>query len=137
MNDLTRASHDEEIERLHDKLSRLEPDSEEYSKIFKHYDMLVKSANEDDKIQAEARAEELRIDADADKMREEANGKKRRDRIDLILGTATCVTSIGMSVLTLAVNLIINKRILVFEENGYSLTSKSDRHQVPMPKHKI
>lgn len=137
MNDLTRASHDEEIERLHEKLSKLEPDSDEYSKIFKHYDMLVKLANEDDKIQTEAKAEDLRIEADADKMREEAGGKKRRDRIDLILGTASCATSIGMSVLTLVVNLVINKRILLFEENGYSLTSKSDRHQVPMPKHKI
>ena len=137
MNDLTRASHDEEIERLHEKLSKLEPDSEEYSKIFKHYDMLVKSANEDDKIQAEAKAEELRIEADADRMREEASSKKRKDKVDLILGTATCVTSVGMSVLTLVVNLVINKRILLFEENGYSLTSKSDRHQVPMPKYKI
>ena len=137
MNDLTRASHDEEIERLHEKLSKLEPDSEEYSKIFKHYDMLIKSANEDDKIQAEARAEELRLDADADKMREDANSKKRKDKIDLILGTFASGSAIVVSVLSLASNLIINKRILLFEENGYSLTSKSDRHLVQMPKTKF
>ena len=133
MNDLTRASHDEEIERLHEKLSKLEPDSEEYSKIFKHYDMLIKSANEDDKIQAEAKAEELRIEAEADKMREDAHGKQRKDKIDLILGVISNGAGITVSVLSLAVSLIINKRILIFEENGYSLTSKSDRHQPKMP----
>ena len=137
MNDLTRASHDEEIERLHEKLCKLGPDSEEYSKIFKYYDMLVKSANEDDKIQAEARAESLKIEADSDKMREDASSKKRRDKIDLILGTLSSGSAITVSILALASIIIINKRILLFEENGYSLTSKSDRHLVQMPKTKF
>ena len=39
MNDLTRASHDEEIERLHGKMSQMDPCSDEYAKILKHYEM--------------------------------------------------------------------------------------------------
>ena len=138
MNELTRASHDEEIERLHNKLAALEdPSSEEYAKILKAYDILVRSANEDDRVQAEARAEELRIEVEADKLEQAAEDNKKRNKLDMILGIISPVASVGMSVTAFVLNLIIQKRAMLFEERGYAFTTQSSKNLIKMPQHKI
>lgn len=137
MNDLTRASHDEEIERLHERMSSLNPESEEYSKILKNYDVLIRSANEDDKIQVEAKAEELRIEADADKMRQNADEQKTLNKVNLIIAAASSVTTIVVYVMLCISNKEIQKRSIQLEMDGFAHTTRSDKYLLKMPNHKV
>lgn len=137
MNDLTRASHDEEIERLHGKMSQMDPCSDEYAKILKHYDILMRAANEDDKIQIEAKAEELKIEVENEKIEQTAADNKKRNKLDMILGAVSAGASITISVTAFVLNLIIQKRAMLFEQNGYEFTTQSSKNLIKMPQHKI
>ena len=137
MNDLTRASHDAEIERLHDKMSTMDPCSEEYAKILKHYDTLARAANEDDKIQAEAKAEALRIEVETEKIEQTAKDNKKRNRLDMVLGIVSAGASITVSMTAFILNLVIQKKAMLFEERGYAFTTQSSKNLIKMPQHKI
>lgn len=137
MNDLTRASHDEEIERLHSKMSQMDPCSDEYAKILKHYDTLMRAANEDDKIQAEAKVEALKIEVENEKIEQTAADNKKRNKLDMILGAVSAGASITVSVTAFVLNLIIHKRTMIFEQNGYEFTTQSSKYLIKMPQHKI
>ena len=136
MNDLSRASLDMEIERLHTKMAEIDALSEEYEKLLKRCDTLMKVANEDDKIQADAELEKQKLILDEDKQKENSKWQK----LGLILqGSSTIVsalTTIACYIILIRSNETIQERSIMFEMDGYSHTDRSDKfiQKVPMPK---
>lgn len=137
MNDLSRAGHDDEIERLQEKLKDIDPTSKEYTDVMKNYDILVKLANEDDKAQADNALERIRIDAETDK--QNAEMQKHKWTVIAGIGTAvvTSVTSIGIYLMICMFNKAQVEEVLDFEQNGFARTSRSLNDQVKLPMHRI
>ena len=136
MNDLTRSNLDLEIERLHKQMAEMDPVSEDYGKMVKNVDILMKMANEDDKIHADATIEELKLDAEAE--RHEKNLKLQRFERGLQIGATvmTSLTTIAYAVILCISNKRIQERSILFEMDGYSHTDRSDKflQKAPMPR---
>lgn len=137
MNDLTRASHDELIEKLQDKLTDMDPTSEEFAKVYKHYETMVKAANADDAIQVRAKAEELRIEAETDKTEKEAEVGKATNKITVIVSAISGVTSLLVYALICLSNKKIQERSIDLERDGFAHTTKSDKYLIKTPNHRI
>lgn len=137
MNDLTRGSHDAELERLQEKMSAMDPTTDEYGKLLKHYDILIQAANDDDKIKADAEAEMAKVDAEEQRTRQAAEDQKKSNLVSLINAGVGAVTTIGVYVLICIANKKIHERALQFEMDGYAYTTRSDKYLMKMPNHKI
>lgn len=127
MNELNRASHDEEIERLQNKMKELDPTSEEYSKIVQQYDILVGRATEDDKFKMEGKIEELKFDNEA----EESKFRKFWRKVEVIAAAVTPTITILGTVLCYKMvcntNERIQKRSIDYEERGMAHTEQSTK----------
>lgn len=127
MNELNRASHDEEIERLQTIMKELDPASEEYSRVVRQYDILVERATEDDKFKMEGKVEELKLDNEA----EESKFRKFWRKVEIIgaiaapiatiLGTLSCYKMVCNT------NERIQKRSIEYEERGMAHTEQSTK----------
>lgn len=137
MNDLTRGSHDTELERLQKEMAKLDPASEEYGKVLKHYDILLRSANEDDKIKVDGEAEMARVEAEEQKIRQAAEDSKKTNIVSLIVAGASAVTTITVYVMMCVANKQIQERSIQFELDGFTHTTRSDKYLMKMPNHKI
>ena len=133
MDNLNREGHDSEIERLRDKMSNLDPASDEYAKIARNYDILVKTATEDDRVKAETELERFRIDADADKINSEEKWHKWTAMATIAGAVVTVAGSIASCMIVCHHNTAQVKQILFFEENGYTITSQSTKNLIKMP----
>lgn len=127
MNELNRASHDEEIERLQTIMKGMDPTSEEYSKVVRQYDILVQNATEDDKVTLQSDIEKMKMEA------EEEESKFRRfwRKVEIIILGATPVVTLITTVSSYAMlcrtNERIQKRSIAFEERGMAHTDRSDK----------
>ena len=136
MNDLNRASLDMEIERIHNKMNETDPFSEDYEKLVKRCEALMRSANEDDKIRAEAELEKLKADLDEEKSK--ANSKWQK--LGLIVTASSAVlsslTTVGCYIILCVSNKRAQERSILFEMDGFSHTDRSDKfmQKAPMPK---
>ena len=151
MNDLTRASHDEEIERIKNQMSELDPSDEKYGIMMKHYDLMVKAANEDDKIQLEASVQKLKAEVEEEELKleeeklahetdvqkENQEAQKRSGKITLVVALISSVTSIVVYSMMCTANKQIQQRSIEFEMDGYTHTTRSDKYLMKMPNHKI
>ena len=137
MNDLNRAGHDDEIERLQEKLSGLDPASKEYADVVRNYDILVKLANEDDKAQADSALERIRIDTEVDKMNSETKKHKLSTMATIAVTAVTSLTSVGIYFMICVFNKHQVNDVLFFEQNGFARTSQAMKDQVRLPMHKI
>ncbi len=133
MNDINRASHDEEIARLHEILSRMKPTDEQYATVLRSYDILVRAATEDDKVKFEANVEDLKLKDEMDRQNAQDQRERRAQKVNLILGIASSAVTVVVYAGMIIANLHIHRDTLEFEENGYSLTSKSDKHLMKYP----
>ena len=136
MNDLNRASLDMEIERLHNKINETDPISEDYEKLVKRCEILMRSANDDDKIKAEAELEKLKIDLDEEKSK--ANSKWQKLGIIVTASSAvlSSLTTVGCYIILCVSNKRAQERSILFEMDGFSHTDRSDKfmQKAPMPK---
>lgn len=137
MNDLTRGSHDAELERLQEKMSKMDPTTEEYGKILKHYDILIRTANEDDKIKSDGEAEMAKVDAEEQRVRQAAEDQKKTNIVNLIIAGASTVTTIAVYAMMCLANKKIQERSIQFELDGFTHTTRSDKYLMKMPNHKI
>ena len=133
MNDLNREGHDSEIERLQEKMEQLDPASEEYAKIAKNYDILVRTANDDDRMKAETELERFKIDSEMDKIRSEEKKSRWSGTVTIIVSGVTAVGSIISSIIICRHNTRQVKEILFFEENGHTITTQSTKNLVRVP----
>ena len=136
MNDLSRASLDMEIERLHTKMAEVDALSEEYEKLVKRCDTLMRTANEDDKIQADAELEKQKLILDEDKQKENSKWQKIGLIVEGSGAVIAAITSIVCYVMLIHSNETIQQRSIMFEMDGFSHTDRSDKfiQKVPMPK---
>lgn len=136
MNDLNRASLDMEIERIHTKMAETDPFSEEYEKLVKRCDTLMRAANDDDKIQAETELEKLRIDLDEEKSKENSKWQKLGVIVTGSSAILASVTSIACYVILCVANKQAQERSILFEMDGFSHTDRSDKfmQKAPLPK---
>ena len=136
MNDLSRASLDMEIERLHQKLAEIDALSEEYEKLVKRCDILMRVANDDDKIQADAALEKQKLVLDEDKQKENSKWQKIGMIVEGSSAVVAAITSIVCYIMLIRSNEAIQQRSIMFEMDGFSHTDRSDKfiQKVPMPK---
>ncbi len=159
MNNSVRGLHDDELERLCEKMSGLDPTSEDYSKIFHSYEIMAKIANEDDKNYSEAQNVKAKIEADADRLAmeekletaklameekletekraAEAKAQRKALRNGLIVTSITVGGSALGYILTNHVNLSMLKYVLAFERDGYAITTQALKQvqKIPILKH--
>lgn len=136
MNDLNRASLDTEIDRIHAKMSETDLLSEDYEKMVKRCDTLMRMANEDDKIHAEAELEQLKLDLDEEKHKDNSKWQKIGTIVTASTAVLTSVTTITCYLILCLSNKKIQERSIMFEVDGYSHTDRSDKflQKAPMPK---
>lgn len=136
MDRLNRASLDGEIERIHEKMSEIDPCSEEYGKLLKQCDVMMRCANEDDKIQADAKLEELKLEADSEKARENSKWQKIGVIVSSGVALLTSVTTLGCYIILCAANSKAQQRSIMFEMDGFAHTDRSDKfmQKAPLPR---
>ena len=136
MNDLNRASLDMEIERIHKKMNETDPLSEEYEKLVKRCDTLMRSANDDDKVRAEAELEKIRIDLEEEKTQENKKWQKFGAIVSAASPVLASLTSVACYVILCIANKQAQERSILFEMDGYSHTDRSDKfmQKAPLPK---
>lgn len=127
MNDLNRASLDAEIERIHEKMAQTDQTSDEYSKLVKNAEVLMRVANDDDKIQCEAKAEELKIESENERIKDDSKWKKIGNYVAVATAAITSIGSIACCTILCIVNLKAQKRSIDFEERGFAHTDRSDK----------
>lgn len=158
MDDVNRKKLDEEIGRLHDKLKKLEPDSENYEKIRKQLSELTGLANADDesrnrydierdKLDSEAsieaakrgmETEKLQLERDialenAKQKEEECRQREKESKQAWHSVVITAAASIATSVGTWIFNRISQNRSEYFEATGNAYTSRFQRWQLKDP----
>lgn len=136
MNDLNRASLDMEIERIHKKMNETDPLSEEYEKLVKRCDTLMRSANDDDKVRAEAELEKIRIDLEEEKTQDNKKWQKFGAIVSAASPVLASLTSVACYVILCIANKQAQERSILFEMDGYSHTDRSDKfmQKAPLPK---
>ena len=127
MNDLNRESLDTEIERIHKKMSEMDPSSEEYGKMVRNVDILMRVANEDDKIHGEATIEELKLDAEIEKAKENSRLQKLGHFVAIGSSALTAITTLTYVIILCTSNRKVQERSILFEMDGYSHTDRSDK----------
>ena len=137
MNDLTRASHDELIEKLQDKMTTLDPTSEEFTKVYRCYESMLKAANADDAIQVRAKAEELKIEAENEKTEKEAETARKTSKISLIIAGISSATSVIVYGIICFANKKVQLRSIDLERDGFAHTTRSSTYLNKIPNHKI
>lgn len=137
MNDLNRASLDMEIERLHTKMGEInDPTSEEYEKLVKRCDTLMRIVNEDDKIKADAHIEQMKLDLDEEKIRDSNKWQKIGTIVTASTAILASATTVACYVILCVSNKKVQERSILFEMDGYSHTDRSDKfmQKAPLPK---
>ena len=136
MNDMNRSTLDMEIERIHKKMSETDPTSEEYGKMVKNADILMKMANDDDKNHAEATLEELKLDAEAERYEKSSKLQKLGHIVAAGSAILSSLTTLTYAIVLCVSNKKIQERSILFEMDGYSHTDRSDKfiQKAPMPR---
>lgn len=159
MNNSIRGLHDDEMERLYEKMHDLDPTSEDYDKIFKLYETMARIANEDDKNYADAQNLRSKIEAEADRLAmeekletakltmeekletekrsAEAKAQSKALRNGLIVTGITVFGSAFGYILTNKVNVDMLKYVLAFERDGYAITTQALKQvqKIPILRH--
>ena len=127
MNDLSRASLDLEIEHIHEAMAKLDPVSEEYSKLVSNAKELMKIANDDDKICLGAKVAELKSETEIEKVKEDSKWKKIGSIATVVAAGITSVTSVACYLILCIANKNRQQRSIYFEETGHAHTDRSDK----------
>ena len=127
MNDLTRASLDVEIEHVHAEMAKLDPTSEEYGRLVKSAEILMKAANEDDKICLGAKVAELKSETEMEKTKEDSKWKKFANVATIAASGISAVTSVACYLILVIANGRRQRRSIRFEEDGWAHTDRSDK----------
>ena len=127
MNDLNRASLDTEIEHIHSLMANADPASEEYGKYVKNLEVLMRAANEDDKIHLDAKAEEIRSEAESERSKEESKWRKFGSIVTVVATGITSVTTMICYGMLIFANKRRQIRSIWFEEGGGAHTDRSDK----------
>lgn len=127
MNDLNRASLDEEIERQHEELAKLNPTSQEYKELIDSCKVLMDCANQDDKIHNEAAIAELKLE-------NASQAVKSKERWQLFTNVVTISAAVLQSFTTILcylklikANERIQQRSIDMEKGGIEHTSRDDK----------
>lgn len=138
----TRKQLDDEIARLEGQLVHLQPNSEDYNKIWTVVEKQAKIANEDDKAKLESEIEKLKIEFEREKLDSEANiealkrgfesdkfddemvQKKKDQKAELFKYGAYLVVVIATTAASIWANNHAQQEAHKFESDGYTYTSK-------------
>lgn len=127
MNDLNRATLDAEIEHIHDLMAKADPASEEYQKYVKNVEVLMKAANEDDKIHLAAKTGELRFENESEQIKQDSKWKKIGSIAGVVGTVITSVTTVACYLILVVSNGRRQVRSISFEKDGFAHTDRSDK----------
>lgn len=136
MNNSIREKHDDEMERLQEKLESLDPASEDYLKVAKNYEILARLANDDDRNYAEAQIERLKIDAEADELAEKKQEHKKTWWLPILLTGISTAGSIVIYKMGYNVNYKMLIDVLSYEKDGFAVTTQGLRLMQKLPHYK-
>ena len=136
MNNSIREKHDDEMERILEKLESLDPASEEYQKGVKHYEILARLANDDDRNYAEAQIERLKIDAEADELAEKKQEHKKTWWLPILLTSLSTTGSIIIYKMGYKTNYRMLIDVLSYEKDGYAVTTQALKLLQKLPHYK-
>ena len=137
MDKISRSQHDCEIQRIQTLLSATDPVTDEYEKMLKRLDILVKAANEDDRIQLEAEVEDLKAQNESERIEASKAERKKEFLVQLATPAIAGIVTIGVNILIIIANAKSQERAHIFESGGNSYTSRSDKFKIREPAKKL
>lgn len=133
MDAITRDKHDAETSRLFDLLSTMDPLSQEYEKLMTRAIRFEAMANADDKVKLQMEDNELQRALQEKMMEQELVEKRNAALFELVGNTVLGLIGLGEHAGTWAHNRKTIQDLMVFEESGHAVTSKSTRYIVKEP----